>query len=370
MGRVRDRSRIRWPDNLYTCMNGFKYRHPVTRKDTWMGRDCAKAFEAARKLNAILIPSNDLVARVIEPTETIDDAIKVFRQEDVPGREWAQKTADLYENILDRMSAAIGKREVAGFAVRDCASFVKEVTESQRARQQFRLALQWVLACAVEEGWIETNPALQTRKANYKRARDRLTKGVYEAIHAKATSWLQNAMDLSLLTLLRREDIVSLCFADVHDNALWVVPGKTEGSTGVRLKIDIEPTGELAALITRCRDSIVSPFLIHRLPDRALSRDKRAKTRAHHTQVLPEQLSRAFAEARDEAGVEGDNPPTFHEIRSLGGALLRDAGWTKAQVQELMTHTSESMTQHYLEGHEAPWTEVRTGIALNTIGKK
>jgi len=335
-----------------------------------MGQDRSKAFEAARKLNAILMPRNDLVARVIEPTETIDDAIKVFRNEDMPSREWARKTADLYKNILGRMSAAIGKREIAGFTVRDCATFVKEVTESQRARQQFRLALQWVLACAVEEGWIETNPALHTRKASYKRVRDRLTKNVYDAIHAKAAPWLQNAMDLSLLTLLRREDVISLLFADVRDEALWVVPGKTEGSTGARLKIEIESDGELASLIARCRDSIVSPFLIHRIPDRALSRDKRAKSRDHHTQVLPEQLSRAFADARDEAGIESENPPTFHEIRSLGGALLRDTGWTKAQVQELMTHTSESMTEHYLEGHDAPWTEVRTGITLKAIGKE
>ena len=84
------------------------------------------------------------------------------------------------------------------------------------------------------------------------------------------------------------------------------------------------------------------------------------KTRDHHTQILPEQLSRAFAEARDEVGIKGDNQPTFYEIRSLGGALLREAGWSKAQVQELMVHTSESMTEHYLEGHEAPWTEVLT----------
>jgi enterobacteria phage integrase len=80
---------------------------------------------------------------------------------------------------------------------------------------------------------------------------------------------------------------------------------------------------------------------------------------------MPEQLSRAFADARDEAGIDGENPPTFHEIRSLGGAMLREAGWSKVQVQELMTHTSESMTQHYLDGHDAPWTEVRTGIALS-----
>jgi integrase len=32
----------------------------------------------------------------------------------------------------------------------------------------------------------------------------------------------------------------------------------------------------------------------------------------------------------------------------LGGALLREAGWSVEQVQDLMTHTSEAMTEHYL----------------------
>jgi enterobacteria phage integrase len=50
-----------------------------------------------------------------------------------------------------------------------------------------------------------------------------------------------------------------------------------------------------------------------------------------------------------------NSPPT----RSLGGALLIEKGWTKKQVQALMTHTSESMTEHYLEGHDIPWTEVK-----------
>lgn len=371
MGRMRSRNHAGWPDNLYTCKDGFKYRHPVTRKDSWMGKDRAKAFEAARKLNALLIPTNDLVARVIEPTETIDDAIKVFREEDMPSRGWAQKTADLYENILDRVCAAIGKREVRTFTVRDCATFVKDVTESPRARQQFRLALQWVLACAVEEGWIEANPALQTRKAAYKRSRERLTLDAYKQIHAHAETWLQNAMDISLLTLLRREDIVMLRFNEnVHDDALWAVPKKTEGSTGARLKIAAKPGSELAAVIARCRDDVVSPFLIHRLPEKARPHNQRAKGRSHHAQVLPEQLSRAFADAREAADITSDNPPTFHEIRSLGGALLRESGWTVAQVQALMTHTSEAMTEHYLGGHEVPWTEVTTGIQLAQIGRK
>ena len=145
--------------------------------------------------------------------------------------------------------------------------------------------------------------------------------------------------------------------------ALWVVPGKTEGSTGARLRIELD--GDLPAVIARCRDGVLSPYLIHRLPEKARPRDLRAKTREHHTQVLPEQLSRAFADARIEAGIDGENPPTFHEIRSLGGALLRKSGWTVEQVQALMTHSEAAMTEHYLDGHEVSWTRVRTSIKLS-----
>ena len=51
------------------------------------------------------------------------------------------------------------------------------------------------------------------------RQRARLTTDAYTAIRAHAPAWLQRAMDLSLLTLLRREDVASLRFADVRDGA-------------------------------------------------------------------------------------------------------------------------------------------------------
>jgi integrase len=362
MGRTRSTSRAGWPDNLYPNRAGFKYRHPVTRKETWMGQDKAKAFAAAKKLNALLVSSGDLVDRVVGAQETVAEAIAVFRRDDVPGRKWAPKTAEVYESVIKRIEKGLGTTALPSLTVKDCATFIRTVTDSPRSRQQFRLVLGWILACAVEEGWIDNNPALQTRKFTHERKRDRLTLETYKAIHAKAEPWVRNAMDLSLLTLLRREDVVSVRFADARDGELWVVPTKTEDSTGVRLRIALGAEGE--ALLARARDDVVSPFVIHRLPAKARPQEKRAKGRTHHTQVMPEQLSRAFAEARDAAKIEGENPPTFHEVRSLGGALLKDAGWTLEQVQALMGHSSAAMTEVYLEGHDAPWQAVSVGISL------
>lgn len=363
MGRKRGAKRAGWPDHVYPCKGGYKYRHPISKKEIWLGMDRAQAFLAARTANATIATKTDLSAKILEPTETVADAIRVFRAEDMPGRKWAAATATNYESLLKRLESAVGGRELATLTVRDCAICVREVTESPRARQQARLVLSWVLACAVEEGWMDSNPALLTRKAQYERGRARLSKDEYDRIWTAAEPWLRNAMDISLLTLLRREDVATLRFSDVHDGRLWVIPGKTEGTTGARLRLPID--GSLGDVITRCRDAVVSPYLVHRLPDRLRPSDKRAKDRDHHTQVLPEQLTRAFAAVRDAVGVGSDNPPTYHEIRSLGGALLREAGWTKQQVQELMTHSSEAMTKHYLDGHDAPWTDVRPGLVLH-----
>lgn len=362
MGRTRSRSRIGWPPNLYPNKTGFKYRHPVTKKETRLGIDRVTAFAAAKKLNALLMPATDLVARVLGTEKTVADAITVFRADDIPGRKWAPKTAEVYESVIRRIESGLGDRELQHLTVKDCAEFIRAVTPSARSRQQFRLVLGWVLACAVEEGWMDVNPALATRKFSHERKRERLTIDVYKATWEKAPAWVRNAMDLSLLTLLRREDVVSLKFSDARAGSLWVVPTKTEDTSGVRLQIAIGP--ELEALLARARDDVLSPFVVHRLPEKARPQKMRAKAREHHTQVLPEQLTRAFADARNEACITGDNPPTFHEIRSLGGALLQDAGWTLQQVQALMGHSSETMTKVYLEGHEAPWQPVSTGITL------
>ncbi|WP_236685865.1 tyrosine-type recombinase/integrase [Pseudoxanthomonas suwonensis] len=80
---------------------------------------------------------------------------------------------------------------------------------------------------------------------------------------------------------------------------------------------------------------------------------------------MPDKLTCEFKVAREAAKMEGDKPPTFHEVRSLGGAMLmQEKGWTLKQVQELMGHASEAMTENYLEGHDIPWQEVTPGLSL------
>ena len=67
MGRHRSAARLHWPPNLYALRNGFRYRNPLTRKETWLGTDEAQAFAVARDLNRLLGPYlvDGLVQRVL-----------------------------------------------------------------------------------------------------------------------------------------------------------------------------------------------------------------------------------------------------------------------------------------------------------------
>lgn len=57
------------------------------------------------------------------------------------------------------------------------------------------------------------------------------------------------------------------------------------------------------------------------------------------------------------------NPPTLYECKSLGAALLRQAGPPMDAVQRLAGHRSAQMTKKYAEGHEAPFDLVGLGPA-------
>lgn len=363
MTRPRKHGNRDLPPNLYREGTGFRYRHPLTGKRYYWQVPRARAVDAAHQLNSVLVrASRTLVDQVITPSEAIADALRVFLRDDIPSRHWSKHTARENGFKLRKIEHDIGTRRLAEFGVRDCAEYLQSVTQSPRARQQYRNLLILIFDCAMQQGFLENNPARVAKVPAAPRQRERLTAEGYRRVYTVAEPWLQNAMELSLHTLLRREDVAYLRFSDVHDGCIYVVPEKTATTTHVKLCIRM--SGPVAALISRCRDDVVSPFVIHRLPKKARPKYQRAAEREHHTQVLVDQLTRAFADARDAVGGFGPHPPTFHEIRSLGASLYRQQGWKRAQLKDLMGHASAAMTRAYLAGHDTPWTEVSAGLVF------
>ena len=355
----------RLPPNLSLHATGqYRYIHPIKKNDHYLGINRQRAIEAAQKLNAILMPTNSLVDRVVCVDHKLSECVEYFRREEIPRRKWRETTAERNEYFLKRIERDLGSSIVEDLTVKDCAAYLRGMTDSWHSRLLCRAMLILILDCAVQEGWVDHNVAKATKAVKPARLRARLTFDAYQKIFAHAEPWLQNAMDLSLHTLLRRADVATMRFTDMKDGFLFVIPHKTESTTYVRMKMKIE--GDLQKVVQRCQDDMASPYLVHRMPDKLRPHGKRGRGRDHHLQVLPGYISRAFTLALRAAGLAyGEQPcPTFHEIRSLGGDLYRQAGWTLQQVQTLMGHSSEDMTRRYLEGHEAPWVEVRAGLNI------
>lgn len=101
-------------------------------------------------------------------------------------------------------------------------------------------------------------------------------------------------MDLGLHTLQRPGDVLLLRWEDMTPTSLRVVQRKTGK------KLEIGPP--LGAVLDRCRDQVLSPFIVHRLPEKMRPRGMRAKSRVHHTQVLLKQAEREFDEVRTISG--------------------------------------------------------------------
>lgn len=148
-----------------------------------------------------------------------------------------------------------------------------------------------------------------------------------KAIREKSPAWLQNAIDLALITALRQTDILDMRFDGVREGFLYLVQKKTaKASDAAWIRFRVTP--ELQAVINRCREDTASPYLVHRKPDRL--KQKQAQTKDHWTKIEERYLTRAFKEEREAANCyevsKEEEMPGFHEVRALSLHLYKKAG--------------------------------------------
>ena len=142
-------------------------------------------------------------------------------------------------------------------------------------------------------------------------------------------------MDGSLMTTLSRREIVNMQHAHFRGGYLYVIRDKVAADSDMAfIRIEVTPAIEgwrLRAaklrLATRCRAS-------RNLPER--------------------------------------QRPTFHEIRGLGGRLMKRLGLSTEAISDLMAHSDPKTTQIYLElGPEAVTDEhfykVRAPFSLDQL---
>lgn len=347
---------------LHTHPSGYRWKHPRTGKYHYFGKlSREEANKSARALNLHFAPKSSIFDRIVGSTESLREVIKIHLRDRLRFQKVAERTKENRGYILNKIAAShLGSLDVSSITTRDIAQYL-DTLASDSMRQQYRAQLLAVFKTSIQRGIIERNPVTDTDTPRPERERARLTDEGYAAILSKAEPWLRNLMELMRLTLQRPEDLVNLKWESFDGQSLRVEQGKT----GARLQIHARP--ELLAAIQRCRDSIASPFIIHRIPERIVARSRRSKLRQHHTQVFRGQASRAFAAIVRECDLfKGQqHPPTLYECKSLGIAQLRRI-WPLADVQRLAGHRTARMTEHYAKGHEAPYEPV--GRVLDGAG--
>jgi integrase len=350
--------------NLHESGGYYKYRHPQTGKYHGMGSDRKKANAAARKLNAMLIPSNDLVSRVVtEQRVLFGDIIKRYRTEYLPTKKLKPRTLEETTYRLNRLERDLKDKQVEAMSIKMVADYLDENFQNN-AYIKIRGLLSELFRFGATKGLCDTNPAENTlAKAADEKQRRPLTKEWFKAIYAHADDWLKVAMDFALITLQRRSDLCSAKFDDISDGHLHLIQRKTE-KHGHRAHLRIKVGASLEAVIKRSRQSgIASPYIIHRRPERI----RRSKSMTHWSQVRPETLSKEFAKARDKVPEIARLPvaqrPTIHEIRALGGHLYLEAGFSDEYVQTLMGHSTLKMTHHYTDRH-IEWTVCEAALPV------
>ncbi|WP_434669174.1 phage integrase Arm DNA-binding domain-containing protein [Klebsiella sp. B345] len=351
----------------------WQYRHPLTGQFIGFGTVQEAARQAATELNRLLAQqeSAQSFALIDMVTNKKANAKKSIRM-----RVWIERYLKIQEerlsngeiknntlksrrtctNVLAERMPDIGMQEVT-------TKMLAIITDEYKARGKARMAQTlrsvWIdlfreaqHAGEVEPGY---NPALATRKVVARVNRSRLNFEMWKAIFEAADNmapYVQNSMLLALVTGQRRGDIAKMKFSDVWDGYLHVEQQKT----GVKLAIPLSLRCvtldiTLAQVIKRCRDRVVSPWLLHHVTS---SGSVKASD-----PVGENSLSVSFKLAVDSTDISverGKTMPTFHEQRSLSERLHEAQG---INTQQLLGHSSEKMTAQYHNDRGFDWVKVK-----------
>jgi enterobacteria phage integrase len=350
------------PDNCtFDVTNGvYVVRNPLTKNKRSFA-DKAKAVTTANALNKLFEVDKQRAA-LTAGGPTIAGLCAKWLSDKLQFMPWAPSTAQNYVAKINRISRELGARTIAHT---DCmyleewiASFAKTADTFNDWRYVFvllwRFAVSRKLAEVNEAEKIEERSTSKKIDAN-KKQRQPLDIEGFQAIHEKASPWLQLALEETLVTLQARLEICNMRHDHHRDGFLYVIRNKVSGDSDMAF-IRIGLTEQLLEFQSRARklDESASPYIIHRKPEHLRREWIDASVKPHWTYVMPDYLGKAFAHARDQIDRFKKLPPrerpTHHEARGLGSRIYEDQGMSKAAIQALMTHANPKTTKIYLDG--------------------
>lgn len=347
----------------------WQYRHPITGVFVGFGTDEDAAKSAAEEMNRIVAEQENnqtylLVDMAIKAQVKRDAGIRVkdwvvrymlVQDERMADGEIKKTTLTTRKSCANTLSKRMPNLRLQDVDTKMLATIIDEYKAAGKPRMAQLLRGVWIdiFKEAQHAGEVSAgyNPALAVRNPKAKVTRARLSLEQWRQIYECAATlppFAQNSMLLAVVTGQRRGDLFKMKFSDIWDGHLHIVQSKT----GVRLSLPLSLRCDalnmtLGDVVSRCRDRVVSPYLIH-------SHRTHGSSKAGDA-VATATISRVFMEARDKTGLKfakGSTPPTFHEQRSLSSRLYSEQG---IDVKTLLGHKTDSMSEHYKDDRGLDW---------------
>lgn len=346
----------------------WRYKHPVTGKFHGLGDNSEEARTIAIDANmrlaeqqmVNLIKIRNELSREVSQSITTNawiDKYRMIQQDRVKAGEIKVDTAKIREPALRALISNCGIKPLSEVGAKDIAGILDIYIEKGQGRmaQMVRSTLSDVFKEAQHAGEVPAgyNPAKATKQPRAKVSRQRLSLEEWKMIYKYSLTQpvhVPRSMMLAIITGQRVGDLCKMKFSDIWDDKLHIVQQKTGAKVAIPLALKCDALNmTLKEVINECRDSVLSPWILHH------HRSRRNCTRGG--QLTKSTLSRGFAEARNNCGIkwDGDAPPTFHEQRSLSERLYREQG---INTQALLGHKSGQMTEKYNDDRGKEWKEV------------
>lgn len=353
----------------------YRYRNPINGRRMYMGLDKNVAFERAEMANRAVELERAKARLQDGAAPTVGYVVRLFIEQVVPNKPWSQGT--LNNNLL---KLNLYTREFGNLLFAACdraflTDWIHARCDTADCRNGHQRVLSDVWGFAISRNLTNINEPAMIYKANKskkikanQKVRQRLQIEDFWKIHDNddTPDWLRRAMRLALITRQGRAEICAMKYP--QDGWFYVIRQKTAAVNDMAF-MRFPVNKELDQIVDESReDSIACPYVIHARP--LSMRPQHQKNKPHWAAINPEYLSKAFAKARDSAGVasklESRQKPTFHEIRSLGSRLLLAMGWTKEQIGQGLAHSDEKTTDLYLTDPsritKEHYHEVRIGL--------
>jgi excisionase family DNA binding protein len=258
-------------------------------------------------------------------------------------RSWRSDKSRL--GILGPYFKDINLDEVTPLMIQKCLAWRLRSGNSKSSANRYLALMKKMFSLAIEEGYLETNPAAKIKKSSEK---DRLKERVLteeEEARLKITSYpvLRSIISVALHTGMRLQETLSLRWAQVDLVEMTLTVERTKSGKLRTIPLNAALREELSRL--KSQDGR-SPYVF-----------PNPRTGKPLTTVKT-----AFGAACRRAGIAGLR---FHDLRHTFGSRLVEKGADIETVRSLLGHASIAVTQRYVHS-----TDERRRTAVEKLAEK